>query len=89
MRDGVVVLDQSKRIIDFNYAATSLINKLDDSMVGKKMDLLWEGNHDSSAFPFHLLDSKDYESEFELEWHERNQYYQLRSSPIKKEVEML
>ncbi|MFV2048924.1 histidine kinase N-terminal 7TM domain-containing protein [Metabacillus sp. YM-086] len=84
MRDGVVVLDQSKRIIDFNYAATSLINKLDDSMVGKKMDLLWEGNHDSSAFPFHLLDSKDYESEFELEWHERNQYYQLRSSPIKK-----
>ncbi|MBM7605507.1 diguanylate cyclase (GGDEF)-like protein/PAS domain S-box-containing protein [Metabacillus crassostreae] len=84
MRDGVLVLDPSQRIVDFNDAAKKIIgDKLNDKKIGENIHSLWQEN-ELNTFLFPSIDHLNHKEEFELEWSGLNSYYQIRSTPVKK-----
>ena len=77
MRDAVIVLDLSKKVVEYNPLASQLFPALKN---GKRIDDIMMYNGD--ILPFH--NSVNENSVNELEWKDRDKYYQIRISPIHK-----
>lgn len=81
INDGVIVLDESYRLIEFNLASRNMFPQLKKSMFGKHFADIWftlSGN----SFPFILENAK---SSHELQlssWDQSQQTYQVRTSPL-------
>ncbi|MBP2002396.1 diguanylate cyclase (GGDEF)-like protein [Paenibacillus shirakamiensis] len=77
MRDGVVVLDSSNRIIDYNQALLQFIPSMTPKMIGQSLDEVW-GQLTGKAFPArYAVDGSE-----EVAWNSTT-YVQVRSSVIK------
>ncbi|APH03914.1 histidine kinase N-terminal 7TM domain-containing protein [Bacillus weihaiensis] len=85
MRDGVLVLDSTLRIVDFNHAATKLIANLDDQSIGQEIHSLWKGI-DSDRYFFPSIHHYNQKEEYELEWTGKHSSYQIRSTPVRKKT---
>lgn len=84
MRDGVLVLDPSQRLVDFNDAAKKIIgDKLNDEKIGETIHSLWQEN-ELNNFLFPSVEHLNHKEEFELEWSGVHAHYQIRSTPVKK-----
>jgi diguanylate cyclase (GGDEF)-like protein/PAS domain S-box-containing protein len=80
MREGVIVLDSSDRLIDFNGAVNQMIPELSTEMIGLTLDQVWERLKDSSFPVVRRLDG----ALDEIIWHINGAeyFYQVRSSPV-------
>ncbi|BCG61497.1 histidine kinase N-terminal 7TM domain-containing diguanylate cyclase [Paenibacillus sp. URB8-2] len=85
MRDGVLVMDFSDRLIDFNRAAAGMIQGLDAASIGHPLARIFlPGGKEAVAYvmeadPLH-------QEERELQWSNGDDicYYEIRSSPVIK-----
>jgi len=77
MRDAVIVLDLSRKVVEYNPLASQLFPALKN---GKRIDDIMMYN--GEILPFHNSVNED--SVNELEWKDRDKYYQIRISPIHK-----
>lgn len=84
MRDGVLVLNLSNQIIDYNGAAAQIIPALTPSAIGQKLEHIWKRGAETGAFSFGI-DLKD-EYEQELKWirGKETYYYRIRASNLLK-----
>ncbi|MFD2444592.1 histidine kinase N-terminal 7TM domain-containing protein [Bacillus sp. CGMCC 1.16607] len=81
MRDGVLVLDLSNMIIDYNKAALRIFENLHHSSIGKELESV-VGNELEGFSSSLWLDEEDY-SEV-LKRKSDSAYYQIYSSPVYK-----
>ncbi|WP_337100786.1 histidine kinase N-terminal 7TM domain-containing diguanylate cyclase [Paenibacillus sp. YIM B09110] len=81
MRDGVLVLELSGRIVDYNNAATAIIPSLNPAAIGKLIEQVWKRGADTGVFD---NDGQEQENEQELKWIKGGEthYYRLRSSKL-------
>jgi diguanylate cyclase (GGDEF)-like protein/PAS domain S-box-containing protein len=84
MRDGVLVLDLSGRIVDYNSAAIAIIPSLNPAAIGKPIDQVWKRGADTGVFDNDKDDGQKQEYEQELKWIKGGEthYYRLRSSKL-------
>jgi diguanylate cyclase (GGDEF)-like protein/PAS domain S-box-containing protein len=86
MRDGVLVTDRSDMLVDYNYAATQMLQGLDSSAIGKPLaQLFLAAGKEAVAY---VMDAHSLQQEEqELAWKKGNEtcYYQVRSSPVLKQ----
>lgn len=85
MRDGVLVLDLSGKIVDYNSSATTIIPSLTPSAIGKTIEQVWRRGADTGVFDGELdAGGSDQEYEHELKWIKGNdtRYYRVRSSKL-------
>lgn len=83
MKEGVIVLDRSGRLIDYNRAAAGMIHPLRKSLLGKKVEDIWES---LTGLPFRGLKKMDADETIqELEWESEGKMsvYQVRLSTVK------
>ncbi|MDQ0207365.1 histidine kinase N-terminal 7TM domain-containing diguanylate cyclase [Alkalicoccobacillus murimartini] len=80
INDGVIVLDESHRMIEFNEAYKSMFPSMHKSMVGMDFKYVWLGLT-GEAFPLDL-DSADITSEIQLKNDDTPYIYQVRMSPL-------
>jgi len=73
MREGVLVLDHSGKIVDFNKSAKAILPDLDCSVIGQLTSNIWP-----------LTDYSITELEGSYEWfdNKNNRYYQVDPAPI-------
>ncbi|AIQ66016.1 hypothetical protein PSTEL_25760 [Paenibacillus stellifer] len=85
MRDGVLVMDRSDRLIDYNPAAAGMIRGLDASYIGHPLIRLFlTAGKDAVAY---VMEADPLvQEERELEWEKGDDicYYEIRSSPVRK-----
>lgn len=86
MRDGVLVTDRSDKLIDYNRAATEMLQGLDSSAIGRPlMQLFLPAGKEAVAY----VKNSDplIRDEQELAWNKDGEtcYYQVRSSPVLKQ----
>lgn len=85
MRDGVLVMDPSDRLIDYNRAAAAMIQGLDSSSIGHTLARLFlPGGAEAVAY---VMEPAPFgREERELEWRKGDEtcYYEIRSSPVRK-----
>lgn len=74
--DGVIVLDASHRIIEFNEACTRMFPQLDRSLLGVNIIKAWQ---EISVDPFPATLK---EADASIEFPFNNQIYQVRTSPM-------
>ncbi|MCA0756218.1 diguanylate cyclase [Paenibacillus sp. N4] len=86
MRDGVLVLNLSNQIMDFNSAAAQIIPSLTPLAIGKKLEDVWKRGAESGAFSFGLDQEHDVQHEQELKWVRGKEtfYYRIRASNLLK-----
>lgn len=80
INDGVIVLDESLRLVEFNRATKAYFPQLNRLLIGKDFNDLWcelSGNE----FPL-KLDLTNYTQEIQLANDELKRIYQIRSSPL-------
>ncbi|QHW34458.1 diguanylate cyclase [Paenibacillus rhizovicinus] len=85
MDEGVVVLDNANRLIDFNGAASRMLPPLGDGMIGLSLDEAWI-RMTGSAFP---LGGMSGIVQGELRWSNPNgelSYYQVRASVVRGRI---
>lgn len=82
INDGVIVLDDSYRIIEFNKACEPMFPLLNKSMFGKDFDEVWF-TLSGSSFPF-SLNTSELKSEIELVVDDSNRIYQVRTSTLER-----
>lgn len=81
INDGVVVLDESYRLIEFNLASKNMFPQLKKSMLGKHFADIWV-TLSGRSFPFALENTKS-SHELELFSEDQSSYtYQVRTSPL-------
>jgi diguanylate cyclase (GGDEF)-like protein/PAS domain S-box-containing protein len=81
MGEGVIVLDSTERLIDYNRAVGRMIPSLQPAMIGKALDQVWI-ELTGESFPFNRQPDGSVE---ELAWHSdgTERYYQVRSSVLR------
>ncbi|WP_424766511.1 histidine kinase N-terminal 7TM domain-containing protein [Paenibacillus sp. sgz302251] len=84
MRDGVLVLNLSNQIMDFNGAASQIIPALTSSAIGKKLEEVWQRGVESGAFIADLDPSGEHEHEFKWIRGKETFYYRVRASNLLK-----
>lgn len=82
MRDAVIVLDLSGKVVEFNPLASQLFPTLKN---GKQIDAIMEDRGGLLPFGDRIND----DSVKETEWNHRGKYYQIRISPIYKRDHIL
>ncbi|NIK79107.1 diguanylate cyclase (GGDEF)-like protein [Paenibacillus castaneae] len=82
MRDGVLVLNLSNQIMDFNSAAAQIIPALTSSTIGKKLEHIWRRGAESGAFSFGLDPSGEHEQELKWIRGKETFYYRVRASDL-------
>ena len=80
INDGVIVLDESHRLIEFNQAYKSMFPSIHKSMYGMDFKQVWIGLT-GEAFPL-KLDSAGITNEVQLKADEVPYIYQVRVSPL-------
>lgn len=85
MRDGVLVTDRSDMLVDYNRAATEMLQGLDSSAVGRPLAQLFL-HAGKEAVDYVMNVDPQISEERELTWHRDGEicYYQVRSSPVQK-----
>lgn len=85
MRDGVLVTDLSDMLVDYNRAATEMLQGLDSSSIGRPLVQLFL-TAGSEAVDYVMNADPLSSEECELAWNNNgeNRYYQVRSSPVQK-----
>lgn len=84
MRDGVLVLNLSNQIMDYNSAATQIIPALAPSALGKKIEQIWRRGAETGAFAFGVDPAEDFEQELKWIRGKETHYYRVRSSKLLK-----
>lgn len=86
MRDGVLVTDRSDMLVDYNRAATEMIQGLNASSIGKPLaQLFLNAGKDALSY---VMDAEPLQrKEREVAWKKAGavSYYQIRSSPVQKQ----
>jgi len=82
MRDAVIVLDLSGKVVEFNPLAFQLFPALKN---GKQIDAIMEDRGGLLPFGDRIND----DSVYEMEWKDNGKYYQVRISPIHKRNHIL
>lgn len=80
INDGVMVLDESYRLIEFNQACKRMFSDLNNSMFGMGFDKVWV-KLSGESFP-HLLTHGIVTLEVELTADRSNRVYQIRTSSL-------
>lgn len=85
MRDGVLVTDRSDMLVDYNRAATEMLQGLDSSAVGRPLAQLFL-HAGKEAVDYVMNVDPRISEERELAWNKDGEicYYQVRSSPVQK-----
>ncbi|MDL0436019.1 MULTISPECIES: histidine kinase N-terminal 7TM domain-containing protein [unclassified Niallia] len=83
MRDAVIVLDLSGKIVEFNPLASLLFPSLKN---GKQIDDIMEDRDRLLAFGDRIIND---DTVYEMEWKDSGKYYQVRISPIHKRNHIL
>ncbi|WP_249901191.1 histidine kinase N-terminal 7TM domain-containing protein [Paenibacillus sp. PK3_47] len=85
MRDGVLVTDRSDMLVDYNRAATQMLQGLDASAVGRPLAQLFL-HAGKEAVDYVMNVDPQISEERELAWNKDGEvcYYQVRSSPVQK-----
>jgi diguanylate cyclase (GGDEF)-like protein/PAS domain S-box-containing protein len=83
MREGVIVLDRSGRLIDYNRAASAMIPALRRSLLGKKLRDIWENLTGLSYKGLRKPGSDETIQELEWETGGVTSVYQARLSTVK------
>ncbi|ASA24635.1 histidine kinase N-terminal 7TM domain-containing diguanylate cyclase [Paenibacillus donghaensis] len=85
MRDGVLVMDRSDMLVDYNRAAAEMMQGLDSSAIGKPLAQLFL-SAGKEAVSYVMNADPQHSEERELAWLKDNEtyYYQVRSSPVVK-----
>ncbi|CAH1226068.1 histidine kinase N-terminal 7TM domain-containing protein [Paenibacillus sp. JJ-223] len=80
MREGVIVLDSSNRLVDYNKALQLMLPELDMGMIGQKMDDIWIN---LSGNPFPLGNDKEgLQQDLYWQLHGQTVCYQVRTSYV-------
>ncbi|WP_025727373.1 histidine kinase N-terminal 7TM domain-containing diguanylate cyclase [Heyndrickxia ginsengihumi] len=80
INDGVIVLDESYRVIEYNHSCKKMFPQLTKSMFGMDFDDVWcvlSGD----SFPFEL-DTTEFSREIELTANQSKHIYQIRTSVL-------
>ncbi|MDL4839866.1 histidine kinase N-terminal 7TM domain-containing protein [Aquibacillus rhizosphaerae] len=80
--DGVIVLDDSYRIIEFNQACESLFPNINKSMLGENFTKVWS-QLSSNPFPYNIEPNIHGELRYKKLGNE-NKIYQVRSTKMQK-----
>lgn len=81
MNDGVLVLDDSKRLLEYNKAFQNMFPQLNQSMLGTDFISLWASlTNETFHYSFEQLPIT---SELSMGHDEDNHIYQIRISPLK------
>jgi diguanylate cyclase (GGDEF)-like protein/PAS domain S-box-containing protein len=85
MRDGVLVMDLSDKLVDYNRAAAEMLQDLDASAIGRPLAQLFLPAG-KEAVDYVMNSNPGDSEEQELVWNmgEDVRYYQIRSSPVQK-----
>ncbi|KAI7269622.1 hypothetical protein KC345_g7533 [Hortaea werneckii] len=85
MRDGVLVMDLSDKLVDYNQAAAEMLQELDASAIGKPLAQLFLPAGREAVNYVMNSNPKDSEEQ-ELVWNIGGdiRYHQIRSSPVQK-----
>lgn len=81
MAEGVLVLDLSEKLIDYNGAAQRMLPQLKSSMIGDTLDMIWE-NMCGSAFPI-AREAGGIQGHLKWQLQHSSSDYEVRSSVIK------
>lgn len=88
MRDGVLVLDEQDRLVDYNSAAASMLRTLGPAVIGTPLHSLWSSKPDGSG----ALDVFHAASEEQLlRWRKGGAIhtYGVRTSPIRRKGQLI
>jgi len=81
INDGVIVLDESGRLIEFNQASKGMFPSLSKTMFGMDFDEVWQG-FSGDRFPF-KLEAKAYSQELKHRGNDQQEYtYQVHTTPL-------
>lgn len=85
MRDGVLVMDLSDKLVDYNRAAAEMLEDLDAAAIGRPLAQLFLPAG-KEAVDYVMNSNPQISEEQELVWHSGGEvrYYQIRSSPVQK-----
>lgn len=87
MRDGVLVLDLTGRLVDYNPAARRMIPALSPEQIGQALDAVWAGEPEAEAEK--LSREANEQGEAERTWRTRwtgegeERHYEIRSLPVR------
>lgn len=81
MSDGVLVLNESLNLIEFNHSAEKMFPSLDESLFGMDFENVWKGLS-GTAFPLEIKAAEPLQ-EIELEDGYSERVYQVRISPLR------
>ncbi|AHV99503.1 histidine kinase N-terminal 7TM domain-containing diguanylate cyclase [Paenibacillus sabinae] len=85
MRDGVLVMDLSDRLVDFNRAAAGMIQGLDAASIGHQLARIFlPGGKDAIAYAMEADPLVQEERELQWENGDSIYYYEIRSSLVRK-----
>ena len=85
IRDGVLVLDKSDRLVEFNEGCRHMFHRLNRSMFGTPLHLVWSALFGASALPAPNLDASPQELEV-VSREPEERFYQVRISPLRRTV---
>src|SRR5690606_19436775 len=77
--DGIIVLDESERLIECNQAGKAMFEEWDQAMLGRRIDVVWR-TLTGAAFPFDL--QAEGAQEWQVELQGQTYIYQVRTSPL-------
>ncbi len=80
IHDGVIVLDESKRLIECNQAGKSMFKEWDQSLLGRRIDVVWR-ELTGESFPFDL-EAAAGDQELTVTLNGQACIYQVRTSPL-------
>lgn len=86
MRDGVLVTDRNDMLVDYNRAATEMLEGLNSSAIGRPLAQLFLPAG-KEAVDYVMNSDPLLSEERELAWNIKGEvsYYQVRSSPVQKQ----
>jgi len=83
IKDGVIVLDETYRIIEFNYASKRMFPQLDKTMYGMDFDLVWL-SLSGHTFPINLENDMVNQEITLMNGEQSERIYQVRTSHLQQ-----
>ncbi|WP_318245193.1 histidine kinase N-terminal 7TM domain-containing diguanylate cyclase [Solibacillus faecavium] len=83
INDGVIVLDESFRLIEYNQASKAMLPHLNNSLFGKNFVEIWT-DHTGGTLPFKLGADVGDIQELKLKLDDGERIYQVRTTPLEQ-----
>lgn len=86
MRDGVLVLDLTGRLVDYNPAARRMIPALAPGRIGEPLETVWAGKAGLEKLPPEASQQMNAEEVWRTRWllaGEEERHYEIRSLPVR------